>query len=630
MAQAQPPGSGSDPAGRSAPIPFAAEAAAETSPPPSMPGAGSRSAALTSPDDLHPGARIGKYQIVRLLGRGGMGAVFEAIDVALHRPVALKILPREFSENDEALKRFIREARLAARLNHPNAVGVYDVGKKGTIYYIAMELVRGASGQELLESTTLGWREATRWIADGCRALSAAHQAGLIHRDVKPSNMLKSADSGAIKISDFGLAKPTDSAKKALTLTQKDAFIGTPLFMSPEQCRNDRVDGRSDIYSLGATYYTLLTGRPPYASGTALQILFAHCSAPIPDARDIAAADVPDGCAVIVKKAMAKDPADRYQRADDMLADLQRVLDGEAIDADPTLAAMSALIPNASASADVAPAPPMAWQSIRGSAAASERQWWSVGIIAGAIVLVGGGILAVLIARSGSGERDARPIAPTAQVAAIAPAAKAPHRAAEAPTTPQPPPVQQRVTSPPAQGASQVALATPATQPVTMAQPEPTPKPTSPQPSTAPAPTPQPQEAPPVAQAPPPPPVEEQPIPDLPDTVANRPIRAYFQARQWAQKAKVSGNVAQIERGARALILWHDFFARSPHAEHAPYAEESKKLAEQYSLGITDKPRVQVTATAGLPLPPTPPAKPREEEPPRKPQQRPPQRRPAR
>jgi hypothetical protein len=320
----------------------------------------------------------------------------------------------------------------------------------------------------------------------------------LIHRDVKPSNMLKSADSGAIKISDFGLAKPTDSAKKALTLTQKDAFIGTPLFMSPEQCRNDQVDARSDLYSLGATYYTLLTGQPPYTSGTALQILFAHCSAPIPDVRDVAA-DVPDGCAAIVKKAMAKDPAERYQSADDMLADLQRVLDGEAIDADPTLAAMNELIPDAGASADLAPAPLMAWQSMRGPAA-GERQWWSVGIVAGSILLVGGGILAVLIARSGSSERDAKAIAPSAQVSSIAPIVEAPRRATEAPAAPQPAP----------QPAPHAALATtPATQQVTAAAPSER-KSTPPQPSTAPAQPPLPQESQPVAHAPAR--VEEQPI----------------------------------------------------------------------------------------------------------------------
>jgi serine/threonine protein kinase len=234
--------------------------------------------------------------------------------------------------------------------------------------------------------------------------LSAAHQAGLIHRDVKPSNMLKSADSGAIKISDFGLAKPT-GGKNHLTLTQKDAFIGTPLFMSPEQCRNDGVDARSDIYSLGATYYTLLTGQPPYSSGTALQSLFAHCSAPIPDARD-AAADVPDGCASIVKKAMAKDPKDRYQRADDMLDDLDRVLNGEAVDADPALAAMSDLLPSADESNAVAQAPTMAWQSMRG-AATDHRQWLSVGIIAGSILLVGGGHPGRVNRAIGIGRREA-------------------------------------------------------------------------------------------------------------------------------------------------------------------------------------------------------------------------------
>jgi len=290
---------------------------------------------------------------------------------------------------------------------------------------------------------------------------------------------------------------------------------------------------------------------------------------------------------------------------------------------------MNDLIPDASASTDVAPAPPMAWQSMRGPAA-GQRQWWSVGVVAGSILLVGGGILAVLIARSGSGSSDAKPSAPLAQVATMAPVVEAQPREVESPTvqrvqkpTPQPEP--QR-TSPPPQPATQVAIATPATQPVpvavAVAQPEP--KAAPPQLTTAPTPPPQ-QETQPAT--PTPPAVEDQPIPNLPDTIANRPLRAYFMARQWAAKAKAGGNAAQIEKGARALILWHDFFEQSPHAEHVTYIEESQKLAEQYSPGITNKPRVQPTG-GGPPLPPKPPAKPAEE-PPQKPA-RPPLRKPTR
>ncbi len=299
-----------------------------TLPPPDEDGGVSVSSSnpeAPQPDDvIHAGKRIGKYLVRRLIGRGGMGTVYEAMDVPLQRKVALKILPREFSQNDEALKRFVREAQLAARLNHPNVVTIFDVGRKGTVYFIAMELVLGTSGQELLESgKKLDWREAARAVTDVCRALGAAHDGGLFHRDIKPGNILWS-QTGNVKLGDFGLAKPTQTPEE-LSITRRDAFIGTPLFMSPEQCRNDGVDHRSDIYSLGATFYTLLTGKAPYNQGSAIQILFAHCSAPIPDVRDTIP-DVPPLCTYIVQKAMAKNPDDRYQSAREMRHDLEALL----------------------------------------------------------------------------------------------------------------------------------------------------------------------------------------------------------------------------------------------------------------------------------------------------------------
>lgn len=302
-----------------------------TLPPPGVTGqavsVGGSNPGATADEVIHAGKKIGKYLIRRMIGRGGMGAVYEAMDVPLQRKVALKILPHEFSQNEEALKRFIREAQLAARLNHPNVVSVFDVGRKGSIYFIAMELVQGTSGQEILESgTKMDWREAARAIADVCRALAAAHEAGLLHRDVKPGNILWS-QAGAVKLSDFGLAKPTQTPQD-LSITRRDAFVGTPLYMSPEQCRNDGIDHRSDIYSLGATFYTFLTGKAPYNQGSAIQILFAHCSAPIPDVRD-SIPDVPQLCTYIVQKAMAKAPEDRYQSAHEMRRDLEALLGGE-------------------------------------------------------------------------------------------------------------------------------------------------------------------------------------------------------------------------------------------------------------------------------------------------------------
>ncbi len=328
---------------------------------------------------IHAGKRIGKYLIRRMIGRGGMGAVYEAMDVPLQRKVALKILPHEFSQNEEALKRFIREAQLAARLNHPNVVSVFDVGRKGTIYFIAMELVLGTSGQELMESgKKLDWKEASRAIADVCRALAAAHEAGLMHRDIKPGNLLWSA-TGEVKLSDFGLAKPTQSTQE-LSITRRDAFVGTPLYMSPEQCRNDGVDARSDIYSLGATFFTLLTGQAPFNQGSAIQILFAHCSAPIPDVRDTLP-DVPGLCTYIVQKAMAKNPNDRYQNAREMRHDLESLLGGQTN-------APQAIGSQTPTSQDVAYAAPAAMMLDYQPPVVSGRKWVWIGAGIAAAILI--------------------------------------------------------------------------------------------------------------------------------------------------------------------------------------------------------------------------------------------------
>ncbi|MBI1373383.1 MAG: protein kinase [Phycisphaera sp.] len=306
-----------------------------------------------SGEELASGTKISKYVIKGLLGRGGMGAVYEAMDIALQRPVAMKVLPKSFVADEIALKRFIREAQLAARLNHPNAVTVFDVGKKGEIYFISMELVRGGSAQDRIDGgKPMPFDEATRCIADSCRALSAAHKAGLIHRDIKPDNIML-ADDGTVKVADFGLAKGVDSGNQ--TITAKDAVLGTPKYMSPEQCQNEKVDARTDIYSLGGTYYTLLTGRAPFERTSALQVLYAHCTEPVPDPRDSTAA-LPADCTRIVFKAMAKSPDERYQSADEMLADLEAVLRGAAMSTSNT--ALNELAASASTGAGL-PSPAM-------------------------------------------------------------------------------------------------------------------------------------------------------------------------------------------------------------------------------------------------------------------------------
>jgi hypothetical protein len=258
--------------------------------------------------DRWVGAALGKYLILRRLGRGGMGVVYEAKDHVLQRAVAVKVLRDAIAAQPEAVRKFLREARAAARLNHPHVVPVYEAGEEKGFCFLVMELMEGGSAHDRIRKWgPFGWQEATRVLADACRGLMAVHAAGLIHRDIKPSNIMRTRD-GLVKLADFGLALtapgPADST------TPDGQVVGTPLYMSPEQCRGEKIDLRSDIYALGATYYTLLTGRPPFEADSAMEIMVGHCSKPVPDPRELNP-QVPDACADLVHRAMAKLPADR-------------------------------------------------------------------------------------------------------------------------------------------------------------------------------------------------------------------------------------------------------------------------------------------------------------------------------
>ncbi|MDB5309101.1 MAG: serine/threonine protein kinase [Gemmataceae bacterium] len=273
--------------------------------------------------DPRVGTRLGKYLLTGRLGSGGMGVVYVAEDPLLQRTVAIKLLPAEVTAAPKARDRFLLEARAAARLSHPNVVPVHEVDEHEGAYYLVMEQVRGGSVEDLLDAEGfIDWPEATRIISDACRGLGAAHAAGLIHRDIKPSNILVSHD-GTAKLADFGLAKP--SAPTGTPLTEAGTILGTPYYMSPEQCRSESsLDCRTDIYSVGATYYTLLTGREPYSAESVVEIMFAHCSHPVPDPCEINP-DIPPACTAIIRRAMAKDPAARFGSAAEMLRALEAV-----------------------------------------------------------------------------------------------------------------------------------------------------------------------------------------------------------------------------------------------------------------------------------------------------------------
>ncbi|MDA1014313.1 MAG: WD40 repeat domain-containing serine/threonine protein kinase, partial [Planctomycetota bacterium] len=284
------------------------------------------SAAPASADQARVGTTLGRYRLTRVLGQGGMGVVYEAVDTTLDRRVAVKLLTEAFSGDGEAAQRLMREARASAKLNHPNVVTIHHVGQHESQSFIVMELMEGGCVQRQVEQRGgLPWQEATRIVTQVCRGLTTAHTARLIHRDIKPSNILRSA-SGVAKLADFGLVRMLDDSQLRLTTT--GMLVGSPYYMSPEQCGSDRVDELSDLYSLGATYFALLVGRPPYRGTHPVKICFEHCSAPVPDPRDFVA-ELPDRCAEIVRRAMAKRPEDRFASAVDMLFALKRALQND-------------------------------------------------------------------------------------------------------------------------------------------------------------------------------------------------------------------------------------------------------------------------------------------------------------
>ena len=296
---------------------------------PGDPKKGSESAAPQSGgdgsvSDPRLGQRFGKYTVSRLIGTGGMATVYEAEDTTLNRHVAIKFLPEARKEQAVAVERFINEAQVAGRLNHPNIIAIYDIGYEHDAYYIAMELLNpGSAGHYIKRRGRMNWVEACNVVAQCCSALSSAHQAGLIHRDIKPDNILVSP-AGTVKLADFGLVK---ELFEETGLTKSGVVVGTPLYMSPEQASAQPLDGRTDIYSLGASFYALLTGNPPYTTGSVPQIMMAHVKAPIPDPRRLAP-DVPEAVVQIVRKSMAKRPADRYQNAEEMRIALEAAVLG--------------------------------------------------------------------------------------------------------------------------------------------------------------------------------------------------------------------------------------------------------------------------------------------------------------
>jgi serine/threonine protein kinase len=344
------------------------------------------------------GKVVGGYRILSRLGRGGMSTVYKAVQVSLDRFVALKIPHDDFIRDERFRARFDREARTLAKLDHPNIVQIIDVGTAAGRYYIAMEYVEGTTlGRYLAQRGPLPLPAGAVLLKKCCAALARAHEAKIVHRDIKPDNILLTV-GGQPKLTDFGLAKPLDAAS---TLSLTGTILGTPLYMSPEQADGADVDARSDLYSLGATFYHALTGRPPFEGATAVTIVLKHTKEPLKPAHQMNAS-IPAGLSDVLTRMLAKKPEDRFPSAEAVIAAIEAWEQGKA----PT----------------ARPAAPPPW----------KRKPLVIGASAAAAVLV------ALVAYASLGSRSFTP--PENPPPAPPAAAKGPAKTAVPAPTPPPPP----------------------------------------------------------------------------------------------------------------------------------------------------------------------------------------------
>jgi eukaryotic-like serine/threonine-protein kinase len=349
-----------------------------------------------------------RYEIGETLGYGGMAEVHRGRDVRLGREVAVKVLRADLARDPSFQARFRREAQAAASLNHPAIVAVYDTGEEdvyGNQPYIVMEYVEGRTLRDVLKiEGRLMPRRAMEIVADVCAALDFSHRNGIIHRDIKPGNVMITR-TGAVKVMDFGIARAV--ADNAATVTQTAAVIGTAQYLSPEQARGETVDARSDVYSTGVLLFELITGSPPFTGDSPVAVAYQHVRENPPPPSTINP-DVPPELDAIVLKAMAKNPANRYQSAGEMRADLIRAINGRPVEAEPVMTAdevttvlggaRTGQYPAAAYGTRVTGRPPT------GPAKKDRSPWFWVGIIAAALLVIAAGAFGVVQLLGGGGD----------------------------------------------------------------------------------------------------------------------------------------------------------------------------------------------------------------------------------
>ena len=302
-----------------------------------------------------------RYEILERIGTGGMAVVYKGRDHRLNRLVAVKILKADLAQDEDFRRRFNAESQAVAQLSHPNIVSVYDVSRGGDTEYIVMELIDGITLKQYMEKRgQLNWRETLHFITQIMRGLSHAHSRGIVHRDIKPQNIMVMRD-GSVKVADFGIACLENAAQ---TLTQE--ALGSVHYISPEQARGDRIDARSDIYSAGVVLYEMLTGRLPFEGDSAVSVAIQHLSS-IPLAPREINRDIPEQLELICMKAMAPDPDRRYPSADAMIADLEAFRKNPGVSLDFEL---SDLRPEETDE----PTQALRTSAVRGGAAAAHRQ----------------------------------------------------------------------------------------------------------------------------------------------------------------------------------------------------------------------------------------------------------------
>src|ERR1051325_1104265 len=275
-------------------------------------------------DNIQPGQMLGPYRIINQIGKGGMANVYKAYQPSVDRYVAIKVLPSQLAESQEFATRFHQEARIIAKLEHPHILPVFDYGESdGVAYFVMRYLDAGTLRDKMEAGHPLPLNHIDRTFTQLTDALSYAHSFGIIHRDLKPANALIDSH-GNIFLTDFGIARLLESASPRLT--QTDAIMGTPAYISPEQAQAKPVDQRSDIYSLGIILYEMATGSVPYTADTPLAVIFKHVSDPLPLPSSVKP-DIPSSIEKVILKALAKDPDDRFGTAAEFVAAWKRALE---------------------------------------------------------------------------------------------------------------------------------------------------------------------------------------------------------------------------------------------------------------------------------------------------------------